>query len=231
MSTIGSFLTYLESWNDVSILVRLLLAMLFGCFIGMERASKRQIAGMKTFALVCLGAALATIVNIHLFNVTSGSADASRIPASVVSGIGFLGVGTIIVTRKNQVRGLTTAAGLWVTASLGLAVGSGMVLMSTSAFLLILATIHFLPYLDSRQRRLTRVIGLYLEVDSESGIRQVMKYIQDAGYTITSLEKQKMSKSSHFTLLIELDLGKRKSHQDILTEFSRVDGVSYLEET
>ena len=231
MSAAGSFFIYLESWNDVSILVRLLFATLFGCFIGMERASKRQIAGMKTFALVCLGSALATIVNIHLFNITSGSADASRIPAGVVSGIGFLGVGTIIITRKNQVRGLTTAAGLWVTATLGLTVGAGMILMSTAAFLLILATIHFLPYLDSRQRRLNRIIGLYLEVDSENGVRQLMKYIQDTGYTITSLEKQKMSKSSHYTLLIELDLGQRKNHQDVLTEFSHVDSVFYLEET
>lgn len=226
-----SMIRYLEEWNEVSILLRLLLATLFGCFIGMERASKRQIAGMKTFALVCLGSALATVVNLHLSQLTVGSADAARIPAGIVSGIGFLGVGTIIVTHKNQVRGLTTAAGLWVAATLGIAVGSGMLVLSLAAFLLILVTIHFLPYLDSRQRRQTRNIGLYLEADSENGVRQVMKYIRSQGYVILSLEKQRLPKSAHFMLLLELDLGQRQNHQDILTALGHVEGISYLEET
>lgn len=225
------WIEYAESWNDLSILLRLVLATLFGCFIGMERAAKRQIAGIKTFALVCLGAALATIVNIHLWDITGGAADAARIPSGVISGIGFLGVGTIIITHKNQVRGLTTAAGLWVAATLGITVGSGMIVMSTIAFVLIIITIHFLPYLDNRQRESNRIIGLYLEVDSDTGSRPLFKYIRQAGYAVTSLEKQKLSKNSDLILLLEMDLGCRKKHQDVLTELSHVEGVSYLEET
>ncbi|NLL80298.1 MAG: MgtC/SapB family protein [Clostridiales bacterium] len=224
-------LHYLESFNNTSILVRLLLATLFGCFIGMERAAKRQIAGIKTFALVCLGAALATIVNIYLWDLTNGVADASRIPAGVISGIGFLGVGTIIITRKNQVRGLTTAAGLWVAATLGIAVGSGMIFMSAVAFVLIIITIHFLPYLDNRQRESNRIIGLYLEIDPVTGTGQLMEYLGTSGYTITSLEKRRQSKNSDLSLLLELDLGRRQKHHDIIAELSHVEGVNYLEET
>ena len=225
---------YLESWNEASIIIRLLLATLFGCCIGMERAAKRQIAGLKTFALVCLGAALATIVNIHLWQMTAtsaGPADAARIPAGVISGIGFLGVGTIIITRKNQVRGLTTAAGLWVAATLGIAVGSGMLVMSAVAFLLIIITIHFLPYLDNRQRESNRIIGLYIEVDAEIGTRKLFEYLHQAGYSITSLEKQRLSKNSDLSVLIELDLGHRQKHQEVIAELSHIDGIQYLEET
>lgn len=224
---------YLESWNTVSILIRLVLATLFGCFIGMERAAKRQIAGVKTFALVCLGAALATIVNLHLWYLTAesaGPADAARIPAGVVSGIGFLGVGTIIITHKNQVRGLTTAAGLWVAASLGIAVGSGMLVLSCAAFLLIILTIHFLPYLDTRQRESNRLMGLYLEIDAETGTRKLMAHLHRHGYAVTSLEKQKLSKTSDLSVLLELDLGHRQKHQEVIAELSHLDGINYLEE-
>ena len=225
------FITYIESWNDVSIVIRLVLSILFGCFIGMERATKRQIAGIKTFSLVCLGSALATIVNIYLWETTNFGADTSRIPAGVVSGIGFLGVGTIVITGKNQVKGLTTAAGLGATGTLGLAVGSGMIVMSVISFLLILVTIHFLQYLDSYQRESSRYIGLYLEVKQSGSIKQIIEYIQKSGYAINSLEKKRAAKSMDISLLIELDLGERKKHKDIISDFWRVDGITYLEET
>lgn len=118
---ISNFTEYFAGFTTGAIALRLLFAAVLGCIIGLERATKHHPAGMRTFALVCLGAAASAIVNIYLGTAFgAGRTDLSRIPAGVVSGIGFLGVGTIIITGKNQVRGLTTAAGLWTTATLGI---------------------------------------------------------------------------------------------------------------
>lgn len=110
--------------NIVTIVIRVLLALIIGGIIGLERESKKQAAGFRTYMLVCLGATLVMMTNQYICNVFEAG-DPSRLGAQVISGIGFLGAGTIIVTRKSQVRGLTTAAGLWSAACIGLAIGIG----------------------------------------------------------------------------------------------------------
>ena len=102
----GQVLVFLESMDDLAVAIRLVMATLFGCLIGWERIVKRHNAGIKTFALVSLGSAVATALNIYLANLPGLSADVSRIPAGVVSGIGFLGAGTILVTGRQQIKGL-----------------------------------------------------------------------------------------------------------------------------
>ena len=117
----------LENWrelNSASLFLRVALALLIGGSIGLERGSKNQPAGFRTYMLVCLGAALVMMTNQHI-SERFGLGDPSRLGAQVISGIGFLGAGTIIVTRNNRVRGLTTAAGLWSAACIGLALGIG----------------------------------------------------------------------------------------------------------
>lgn len=110
--------------NFLSAFVRLFLAMLLGGILGYGREKKHLPAGFRTYMVVCLGSALSMMVGIYVTDIT-GAADASRIGAQVVSGISFLGAGTILVTRQNQVKGLTTAAGLWAVACMGLALGAG----------------------------------------------------------------------------------------------------------
>ena len=123
----------------VSSTFKLLLAMLLGAVIGVERKRKGQIAGVRTFSLICMGATLCMIISIYVPQVYLGlkNGDPSRIAAQVVSGIGFLGAGAII-QMKGSVRGLTTAAGIWMAAALGLAVGVGMYVVAVVATLLIL---------------------------------------------------------------------------------------------
>jgi putative Mg2+ transporter-C (MgtC) family protein len=119
MERIGEILLYLREWNTISVIVRLTIAMLCGGLIGLERASKRRAAGFRTYMVVCLGATLAMLLNQYidhmLVNVwqISQTTDAARLGAQVINGIGFLGAGTILVTRRQEVKGLTTAAGLW----------------------------------------------------------------------------------------------------------------------
>ena len=100
----------------LSVVLRIAVAVLLGGFMGMERGIKRRAAGLRTYMLVCVGSCMIMLTNQYIFqNYQSG--DPVRMGAQVVSGIGFLGAGTIIVTRHNQIKGLTTAAGLWVSAS------------------------------------------------------------------------------------------------------------------
>lgn len=225
------FYMYLQEWNQTSIIVRLVLATFLGGIIGIERANRRHAAGLRTFALVCLGSALATIANLYLWEIT-GTADSGRIPAAVISGIGFLGVGTIIITNRNHVRGLTTAAGLWVTATLGVAIGSGMLLTSLVGFALIMITITMLQSISRIQDRYNRILGLYLEVDNDTGVKDVLEYIHEKGYIICNMEKNKeqIANKSDIILQLELDLRGRHNHAEIIHDFTNLSVVNYLEE-
>lgn len=228
---LNTFTEYFAGFTTGAIALRLLFAAVLGCIIGLERATKHHPAGMRTFALVCLGAASA-IVNIYLGTAFgTGRTVLSRIPAGVVSGIGFLGVGTIIITGKNQVRGLTTAAGLWTTATLGIMLGSGMLQISLILFVLIFSTMFGIARISRVQEKYNRYIGLYMEID-KTMTRGVYDYINDCGYELSSIEKKrdKTLKGSDIVLILMMDLKKRRNHAEILSEVSQLEGVHYLEE-
>ena len=131
-------------------ILRLFIAALLGGMIGLEREYREKAAGLRTHFLVALGSALFMIISVYGFNgVLTNSQmhlDVSRIAAQVVSGIGFLGAGTIIF-QKNAVHGLTTAAGVWVTAAIGLTCGAGMYVLALSATLLVLIGLEAFNYL------------------------------------------------------------------------------------
>ena len=108
----------------LAVALRIVSAVIIGGLLGLERGMKHRPAGMRTYMLVCVGACLIMITNQYIYQ-TFGTGDPVRMGAQVVSGIGFLGAGTIVVTRRNQIKGLTTAAGLWTSAAVGLALGIG----------------------------------------------------------------------------------------------------------
>lgn len=226
---------YLSQWNEASVALRLILAALFGSIIGIERGTKRRPAGMRTFALVCLGSALATITNIYLFTfggVGSTGTDLSRIPAGIVSGIGFLGVGMIIITGKNSVRGLTTAATLWVTATLGMAVGAGDLFSAVLSFFLIIVLVRVLAIVSRKQEQISRIVSLYFELDREQGTGALFEYINERKYQVLSVDKQKRSKSGgdEIIVIVELDIKKHQDHDLLIAQFGHLDCVKYAEE-
>lgn len=139
------------SVNMTGAVFKLLLALILGAVVGLERRHKGQIAGMRTFALISMGAALAMLVSIYIPQEYMGlkNGDPGRIAAQVISGIGFLGAGAII-QMKGSVRGLTTAAGIWMTACIGLAVGAGMYLIAIAACALIIFVLMMLDYCEKR---------------------------------------------------------------------------------
>ena len=109
----------------LSVALRMVLAVLCGGLVGLEREYKRRPAGFRTHILICLGAAMTTLTSQFLLFVMNYPTDIARLGAQVIAGIGFIGAGTIIVTRRQRVKGLTTAAGLWASAIVGLALGAG----------------------------------------------------------------------------------------------------------
>lgn len=142
--------------NLVNAILRMLLSLILGAIVGLERMIKGQTAGMRTFALIAMGATLAMLVSIYIPQEYLGlkNGDPGRIAAQVVSGVGFLGAGAII-QMKGSVRGLTTAAGIWITAMLGLAVGAGMYLIPCIATVLIM----FVLVMMNRFEHVTRLGG------------------------------------------------------------------------
>ena len=161
----NEFLNFFEGLTTGAVAVKLILATLLGSFVGMERANKRYAAGIRTFALVSLGSALATITGIYFAQMSGDAADIGRVPAQILAGIGFLGAGTIIVTDRRQIRGLTTAAGLWVTAAMGIAIGAGLLWPAVICFCLILITNYYLHYMTQYVENHTRVVDLYVELE------------------------------------------------------------------
>lgn len=137
--------------NLASSIFKLVLSMLLGCAVGYERKRKGQMAGVRTFSLIAMGATLAMIISIYVPQEYLGlkNGDPGRIAAQVVSGIGFLGAGAII-QMKGSVRGLTTAAGIWIVAAIGLAVGAGLYLVSVVATVLILVVLMYIETLEHR---------------------------------------------------------------------------------
>ena len=146
-------LSTLNALNIWSVSLRVVLSVLLGGFIGLERGHHGRAAGLRTHILVCLGAAMSTMVGLYSVSVLGFNSDPLRVGAQVVSGIGFLGAGTIMVRNKDQVTGLTTAAGLWATACIGLAVGLGFYSAAVLAFLVVIVSVSVLVHLERTVKR------------------------------------------------------------------------------
>lgn len=227
-----NFITYCENFSTGSAFFRLLIAALLGGLIGIQRGTRRRPAGLRTFSLVSLGAALSMVTNEFLMQRYGTSIDPTRLAAQVISGIGFLGIGTIIITGKNSVRGLTTAATLWVTATMGIAIGAGFIIGGVAAFILIMLNIGILTKISRFQEQNNRMIGLSMEIDKNEGTQEVLQYIHEHRYIITSLEKNRkpavVAKAS--VILLELDMKKRHSHDELIQELNQLKNVYYVEE-
>lgn len=149
-ATLSALLT---DFNPVSVAFRILLAAIVGGCIGSERGRHGRAAGLRTHILVCLGATMTALVGLYSASSLGFSSDPMRLGAQVISGIGFLGAGTILTRNRSQVTGLTTAAGLWTTASLGLAIGVGFYGAVAAAFVVVLFTISVLTRLERSVKR------------------------------------------------------------------------------
>jgi len=168
-------LPILSELNIVSISVRILLALVLGGLLGIEREQKQRPAGFRTYIIVCLGSALASITNIYMCEYL-GAGDPARLPAQVISGIGFLGAGTILVTRNNHIKGLTTAAGLWCCATIGIAVGTGFYSGAIICGVIIVFSLRILTMVDKAFNKYRKYISLYVEFSDSYFTSALLEY-------------------------------------------------------
>jgi putative Mg2+ transporter-C (MgtC) family protein len=168
----------MRSFGLVTVAIRLVLAVLFGGIIGLERGRQRRAAGLRTHILVCLGAALVTTVGFYSTQVLGNvNADPMRVAAQVISGIGFLGVGTILVKGRFQITGLTTAAGLWVTAAIGIALGAGFYEGAIIAFIVTVISIVLLHRIERIINDKHSSFGVYTEISSDKEVRKCIDFL------------------------------------------------------
>lgn len=227
MKSIVEFFNYLEEFNAASVAVRLILATVMGGIIGMERGATKHAAGLRTFMLVCLGAALAQIIDMRCVMVY-GTGDPMRLAQGVINGIGFLGVGTIVVTGKSHIKGLTTAATLWTTAVLGISIGSGYLYSSIITFALIMIVIKVMAGLSRRQMSRSRMLEISVEFAGKDGTKNVVKYLREQGYHITEMDKKENEDS--ILLSLDIDLGKKMHHAKVLDEIGKLEEVEFVME-
>ncbi len=165
------FAASLWEFNTVSVATRILLSALLGGCIGFGRGRHGRAAGLRTHILVCLGASMTAMVGLYVSLVLGFDNDPMRIAAQVISGIGFLGAGTILTRTYTQITGLTTAAGLWTTASIGLAIGIGFYWGAAIAFVIVLITMTFLSRLEQSVKEVELNI-FYLELTDISRVNE-----------------------------------------------------------
>ena len=215
----------------LSIIIRLLVAVLCGGAIGLERGLKNRPAGMRTYMLVCIGSCLIMLTNQYLFQVTQ-TGDPMRLGAQVVSGIGFLGAGTIIVTRYNQIKGLTTAAGLWSAAGVGLALGVGFYEAALVAGFLVFFVLTLLQRWDDRMHSKTKLAEIYVELNKGTTLGEFIRSIRAMNLEINDVQLEQKENSEERTLGIvaTIKAKKRCDHGELLDKIRQIQGVTYLEE-
>ena len=213
----------------LSIVIRILSALVMGGIIGLERGMKNRPAGLRTYMLVTVGSCMFMLINQCIYQVY-GTGDPVRMAAQVVSGIGFLGAGTIIVTQHNQIKGLTTAAGLWAASAVGLALGIGfyeVALTGGGCIFIILSLLHLW---DSRMHRNSNVVDVYIELSDAVSLGSFVRQVRAMDTRIENIlvEQHNPGDSSvAFTATLKL---KRKSKQkNELAAVEAINGVTCLE--
>ena len=225
--------TGLNSLRELTMLgvsLRVLLALVCGGMIGIERAEKRRPAGFRTHILICLGAAITAMTSEHLFLTMHYYLDVARMGAGVVSGIGFIGAGTIMVTRRQRVKGLTTAAGLWVVAIVGLCCGFGFYEGAVYATALVLVAEVFFSKLEYRLLRDTREVTVYAEYTAPSCLEDIVSRCHGLGVKIVDLEITKKGDGNSCAVLALLSR-QGAGKEEIIQELSGVEGVLAVVET
>ena len=213
-------------------LFRLLMSFLSGTLIGFERSYKNRPAGFRTHILVCLGATIASMTGIFLYLNEGMPTDISRIGASVVSGMGFLGAGTIIVTHNRSVKGLTTAAGLWTCGVIGLCIGAGYYeagLVGT-AMVLFTETVFFML---SKHIQHTPEFQIALHYDHKPALDKVLRYCKDQKVAITNLRVVGANDPNNpdYVAIILLRPRNKINRALLLSHIRGIPGVREVEES
>jgi putative Mg2+ transporter-C (MgtC) family protein len=222
----------LQAVNLASIVLRLAMAALFGGVIGFERETSKHPAGLRTHMLICIGSTLVMLTGQYVFKNISSAVDPTRMGAQVISGIGFLGVGTIIIVGREHVRGLTTAAGLWASACMGLAIGIGFYSGAIVGGLLIFVIIVVLQRFDGYISKHSKLMDLYIEVDNSSRISELQDCFSSMNVKIQNIDMSREHPvcNDAVGITIYLKLFNRTEHIKIVTDVMKIQWVCFVQE-
>ena len=215
----------------LAVILRITCAAVFGGLLGLEREIKHRAAGLRTYMLVCVGACLVMLTNQYIFETFQAS-DPVRMGAQVISGIGFLGAGTIIVTRHRQIKGLTTAAGLWTVAGVGLALGVGFYEAAFAGALVVFVVITLLQKLDLVMHNRTKRLDLYFEIAPEIPLGDFLRSVKEADMEISDLHRETGSDVVGTTrsYTVTIKTAQRMPRTQIIEKVSSLPGILYCEE-
>ena len=241
MTQLALTIDCLRELNMASVFLRMTLAVICGGMIGLEREQRRQPAGFRTYVLICLGSATAMMLGEYdALMLVSGwgesaaqpNTDVCRFGAQVINGIGFLGAGTIIVTGRQEVKGLTTSAGLWASACMGLAIGAGFYECMLIGFMMIVMTNNVLRRLESFVLTHSKIQNIYLEFDDMADLGAIVAEIKAMGASIyeVDIDRFRSNCADKPSAVISLRLPHRQIRTHLLTALAQTPSVRTVEE-
>ncbi len=222
---------HFAEWNLWNLLIRVIASAILGGIIGLDRGMKHRGAGTKTITIVCLGATLVMLTEQYIQINFPGLSNMGRLAAQVISGVGFIGVGTIIVSR-HRVRGLTTAATLWASACVGLAVGIGFIEGGVLITAMMLFSLHVLPYVERFATRHSHYCNVFIDLEESRDLHMVIQKLKEADVVIDSMDTSEsrvagVGISVHMVLYLNKTASRTKVY-DILTKLDKVVSVDFL---
>ena len=222
----------LRDFNIISVILRMLLAFICGGLIGVERETKRKPAGLRTHILICLGASITILTNLYLYQAMHMYTDISRMGAQAIAGIGFIGAGTIIVTKHRRVKGLTTAAGLWAMSVIGLVCGAGYLELAYIATAMVLLAELVLSRFEYRFIRKIQDVGLYIEYKGSETIEAIMAAFREEDIQATDLEITRVPDENghHYCAIAQIRANRSTLNERLSPRLNAVEGQIRFEE-
>lgn len=219
------FFTAFSNWTPQNVIIRIIVSVILGAAIGIDRGAKRRGGGARTTTTVCIGATLVMLMEQYLMQCFPDMADMTRMAAQVVSGVGFLGAGTILVAGR-QIKGLTSAAGIWFSACVGLAVGIGFLDGAIFVTVILIFVLHLIPGIERRIYAHSRYMTLHMEVEDAKLITFLFHKLKEDGCVIDTYDANK-PKAKRLPTVIEavIHIPKKKNKDDYLMELRDIPGV------
>ena len=217
----------------LAVTARLVLALICGGVIGIEREIKRRPAGFRTHILICMGSAITILTNLYLYQVMHLYTDISRMGAQVIAGIGFVGAGTIIVTGRQRVKGLTTAAGLWTSSIVGLACGAGYAECAIFTTLMVLFAEFVLVRIEYRFALKVSDVNIYVEYGQAGTIQQLVRILRGNKIPMNDMEVNRIVDGEdkyHYGAILTIRTNQRGIEDEVMRRFNAIDDVMVVEE-
>lgn len=224
------FTLLFSDWTWGNILIRMIVSLILGMIIGIDRGAKRRGGGARTTITVCLGATMVMLLEQYLEALYPERLDISRIAAQVISGVGFLGAGSILVSG-HQIKGLTSAASIWTCACIGLAVGIGFIDGAVILTVLWLVGVHFVPYIENRVYKHSRYLTLYIEAATGREITLISRKLKEDNCLIDTFVVDKpKAKGQYFQIVTTFKIPKGTNRDAYLRILQETEGVGTINE-